>query len=161
MHLSFCDPMDCNPPGSSVYGISESGLVGYSKNTGVGCHFLLPGDLPNPGIEPACISCIAGGFFITEPPGKPCISSMANPISHYEIEIKQITHIVASTALAGGFLTTSTTWKSFILCQNIVCRDLDHLDIPQNSTLVYLDQWHGVHQSIRRAMRWLARRRPL
>ena len=32
------------------------------KNTGVGCHFLSPGDLPDPGIEPtspAYVSCIA------------------------------------------------------------------------------------------------------
>ena len=35
------------------------------KNTGVDCHALLQGDLPNPGIEPnsSCVSCIAGGFF--------------------------------------------------------------------------------------------------
>ena len=63
-----------------------------------GLPFPSPGDLPNPGIKPACISCLAGGFFITEPPGKPCISSMAIPISHYEIEIKQITHIVTFDA---------------------------------------------------------------
>ena len=32
-----------------------------------------PGNLPNPGIEllSACIYCFAGGFFPTEPPGKP------------------------------------------------------------------------------------------
>ena len=29
-----CDPMDCSPPGSSVF---------LGKNTGVGCHFLLQG----------------------------------------------------------------------------------------------------------------------
>ena len=29
-----------------------------------------PGDLPNPGIEPASPAS-AGGFFTTEPPGKP------------------------------------------------------------------------------------------
>ena len=33
-------------PSSSVHGI----LLG--KNTGVGCHFLLKGLFPNPGIEP-------------------------------------------------------------------------------------------------------------
>ena len=31
----LCDPMDCSLPGSSVHGIFPS------KNTGVGCHFLL------------------------------------------------------------------------------------------------------------------------
>ena len=33
-------------PGSSVHGDS------LGKNTGVGCHTLLQGNLPNPGIEP-------------------------------------------------------------------------------------------------------------
>ena len=40
------------------------------KNSGVGCHFLLQGDLPHPGIKPAS-PALAGGFFTTEPPGKP------------------------------------------------------------------------------------------
>ena len=33
-----------------------------------------PGDLPNPGIEPTSlvVPVLAGGFFTTEPPGKPC-----------------------------------------------------------------------------------------
>ena len=43
---TLCDPMYCSPPGSSVHGDSPG------KNTGVGCHALLQGDLPNPGIEP-------------------------------------------------------------------------------------------------------------
>ena len=34
--------------------------------------FLIPGDLPDPGIE--CASpALAGGFFTTEPPGKPFV----------------------------------------------------------------------------------------
>ena len=37
-------------------------------NTGIRRTFPSPGDLPNPGIEP--VSCIAGRFFTTEPPGK-------------------------------------------------------------------------------------------
>ena len=43
------------------------------KNTGVGCHFLVQGDLPHPGIKPASPAspALAGGFFTTEPPGKP------------------------------------------------------------------------------------------
>ena len=39
------------------------------KNTGVGCHFLLQGSSP-PG-DQMRVSCTAGGFFISEPPGKP------------------------------------------------------------------------------------------
>ena len=37
---TLCDPMDCSPPGSSVYGDSPG------KNTGVGCHALLQGIFP-------------------------------------------------------------------------------------------------------------------
>ena len=40
------------------------------KNTGVGCHLLLQGDLPNSGIEPLS-PVLAGRFFTTEPPGRP------------------------------------------------------------------------------------------
>ena len=35
-----------------------------------GLPFPPPGDLPNPGTEPTS-SALAGGFFTTEPPGKP------------------------------------------------------------------------------------------
>ena len=42
------------------------------KNTGVGCHSLLQGNLPNPGIEPTSLlsPALARGFFTTAPPGK-------------------------------------------------------------------------------------------
>ena len=35
LYLTLCDPMECSPPGSSVYGNSPG------KNTGVGCYALL------------------------------------------------------------------------------------------------------------------------
>ena len=38
-----------------------------------GLPFLSPGDLPNPGMEPLS-PALAGGFFTTEPPGKPHIT---------------------------------------------------------------------------------------
>ena len=44
---TLCDPMDCSLPGSSVGPWDFPG-----ESTGVGCHFLLQGDLPDPGIEP-------------------------------------------------------------------------------------------------------------
>ena len=42
------------------------------RDTEVSCHFLLPGDLPNPGIEPtsSVAPVLAGEFFTPEPPGK-------------------------------------------------------------------------------------------
>ena len=55
--------MDCSPPGSSVYVISQARILS-------GLPFPPPGDLPNSGIE--CISpaspALAGGFFTAKPP---------------------------------------------------------------------------------------------
>ena len=45
------------------------------KNTGLGCHFLpseMPGDLPNPGVEPMSPT-LAGGFFTSVLPEKPLL----------------------------------------------------------------------------------------
>ena len=44
---TLCAPTDCSPPGSSVQGDSPS------KNTGMGCHALYQGNLPNSG-PPHC-----------------------------------------------------------------------------------------------------------
>ena len=44
-HQTLGDPMDCSQPGSSVHGIFPS------KNTRVGCHFLLQGIFPTQGIS--------------------------------------------------------------------------------------------------------------
>ena len=43
--LTICNSMDSSSPGSSVHGDSPG------ENTGVGCHVLLQGNLPNPGIK--------------------------------------------------------------------------------------------------------------
>ena len=48
---TLCDPMDCNPPSSSV-----------GKNIGVGCHSLLQGILPMQGAN-TLVFLIAGRFF--------------------------------------------------------------------------------------------------
>ena len=66
---TLCDPMDCNLPGSSVHRICQARLlewvaISYSR------------DLPDPGM----VSCIAGGFFTTETPGKP---NLYYRVSHY------------------------------------------------------------------------------
>ena len=45
---TLSDPVDCSPPGSSVHGIPQARI------TGAGCHFLLQGNLPDPGIVPGC-----------------------------------------------------------------------------------------------------------
>ena len=64
--LILCDPMDCSLPDSSVYELSQQEY--WSR-----LPFPSPGNLPDPGIQPASpvAPALAGGFFITEPPGKP------------------------------------------------------------------------------------------
>ena len=60
--LTFCDPMDCSPPGSSVLGISQARVlewVAISSSRGSSW----------PGIEPMS-PALASRFFTTEPPGK-------------------------------------------------------------------------------------------
>ena len=60
----LCDPMDCSPPGSFVYGISQARTlewvaISFSKGS------------PTQGGDLQTQVCLAGKFFTTETPGKP------------------------------------------------------------------------------------------
>ena len=64
--LTLCDPMDWSLPGSSVHGISQARIlervaIPFSRGSS------------QPGIELVSPTSptLAGGFFTTEPPGKP------------------------------------------------------------------------------------------
>ena len=48
---TLCNPVDCSPRGSSVYGDSPG------KNTGVGCHTLLQGIFPTLALNPGLLHC--------------------------------------------------------------------------------------------------------
>ena len=52
--------MDCSPPGSSVHGVLQARILEWVATPP-------PGDLPDPGIEPAALMspASAGGFFTT------------------------------------------------------------------------------------------------
>ena len=58
-----CNPMDYSPPGSSVHGISQARIVEW-----VVISFSRGSSRPR---DRNCVSCVADGFFITQPPGKP------------------------------------------------------------------------------------------
>ena len=53
----LCDPMNCNPPDSSVHGISQSKILEW-----VAISFSRESSWPR---DRTCISCLAGGFFTT------------------------------------------------------------------------------------------------
>ena len=59
---TLCDPGYCSSPGSSVHEILQARKEYWS---GLPCP--LPGDLPDPGIEPTCFlsPALAGRFFTT------------------------------------------------------------------------------------------------
>ena len=61
--LSLQNPMDCNPPGCSVHGISQARILEQDALPSLG-------NLPDPGIE-STSPALEGRFFTTEPPGKP------------------------------------------------------------------------------------------
>ena len=81
--LTLCNPVDYIPPGSSVYGDSPG-----KNRTGLPCP--LPGNLPNPEIEPRSPTLQENSLPL-EPPGKPCtvlkVSKIRVLISAREIEI--------------------------------------------------------------------------
>ena len=63
---TFWDHMDCSLPDSSFMGFPRQEYWN-------GLQFPSPEDILNPGIEPtsSAYPALAGGFFTTEPPGKP------------------------------------------------------------------------------------------
>ena len=94
------------------------------KNIGEGCHFFLQGNLPDPGIEPVSpVSlALAGGFFTTEPPGKPLsigAVTMKNSIETLQKKLKKLSYDLAIPLLDIYSKKTKTlTWKD--ICTHLV-----------------------------------------
>ena len=66
LHPILCDLVVCSPAGSSVHGSFQARILEWLP-------FPPPGDLPGTGTEPTSLAspALEGGFFSTEPPGKP------------------------------------------------------------------------------------------
>ena len=64
--LTLCDPMDCSPPVPSVHGILQARILEWVAMASFRGYFQ-----PRDWTHISCVSCIAGGFFTTEPLGKP------------------------------------------------------------------------------------------
>ena len=64
--LTLCGPLDCRLPGSFVHGIFQARILDWVA-------IFSPREFSGPRDRThiSCISCIAGRFFTTEPPGKP------------------------------------------------------------------------------------------
>ena len=70
--LSLCDPVHCSPPGSSVHGILQAGILEWVAIPS-------PGDLRNPGINPGSPALQADSL-LSEPPEKPRVGPFSNAI---------------------------------------------------------------------------------
>ena len=75
MSDSFVTPVDCS---QALLSVGFPRPEYWSRSS-----FPSPGDLPDPGMEPAS-PALASRFFTTEPPGKPC-----NSIILHSIKIKE------------------------------------------------------------------------
>ena len=63
---TLCDPKNCSPPRSSVYGILQARILEW-----VAISFSRLSSQSRDQTRVSCVSCIARGFFTTEPLGKP------------------------------------------------------------------------------------------
>ena len=67
--LTLCDPMDCSLPGPSVHGILQARILQW-----IATPSSRASPQPRDRIHVSCVYCWAGGFFTSDPPGKPIIS---------------------------------------------------------------------------------------
>ena len=131
--LTFCDPVDCNPPSS----FCPWDFPG--KNTGVGCPFLLQGNLPDPDF----ISCLAGSFFTTEPPGKPQLSiiylSFKSTFPKQEIRLDGILGLVPwKMGSQMEICQMECSWRTFKISTMEDLREEDRIEEKLNCKAVLM-----------------------
>ena len=112
------DPVDCSPPGSSVYGIFQGRILEWAAIS-------LSRDLPDPGIEPVS-PALAGRFFTTEPPGKPlkerCCAVLSCSVLSDSLPMNTG---VGSLSLLQGIFPTQKSNRGFLHCRQI-CQQLSY-----------------------------------
>ena len=103
--VQLCDPMDCSLPGSSIHGIFQTRVlervdISFSRGS------------PNPGIEPVSPT-LAGGFFTTEPPGKPILPSAKGVLGDPDLPVAILQPTGQSELLRNGHMTQGGTIRNF------------------------------------------------
>ena len=105
--LTICNPMDCSPPGSSVYGDSPG------KSTGVGYHTLLQGifptQWPNSGL-PRYRQIL---YPLSHQGSPRILESVAYPFSSGSSQPRNWTRV---SCIAGGFFTSWATREALCSC---------------------------------------------
>ena len=108
-----------------------------SKNTGLGFHLLTSGDLPDSGIKltsPAS-PVVAGGFFTTEPPGKPHLQAIPTSNSRIHILFKCAWNVLLDDHKLGH----KTSFDKFKMIETISSISL--ITMVWNYKLLQEEQW--------------------
>ena len=92
----FCDPMDCNPPGSSVHGISQARILDHQYSRILGHHFLLLGIVLTRDRTHVYSYLLHCRFFTAEPLWKP--NRLLSPLEMKDLKVNR---------------TPDVTWRSF------------------------------------------------
>ena len=103
---TLCYPKDCSPPGSSVQARTPEAAISFSRGA----------SQPRDWTPVSCDSCIAGGFFTTEPSRKPILHSVLHGLLLY----KQIQLDSFMVLMSGPIrvIITSLIWK-FTMCPEL------------------------------------------
>ena len=103
---TLCDPMDCNPPSSSVYGDSPS------KDTGVSCYALLQGIFPTQGSNSGLPHCRRILYHLSHQGSPRILEWVAYPFSKGSFWTRNQTRV---SCIAGRFFTSLVTREALIL----------------------------------------------
>ena len=106
--LSSVMPDSLRPYGLTVF-FQAPLSMGFSRQQYQKVPFLPPGDLPDPGIEPAP-PALAGAFFITEPPGK----LLEHLTQHIRQMLTAIKGEMNSNTIVGDVNTHLYQWKALL-----------------------------------------------
>ena len=116
---TLCNPKNCSPPGSSVHGILQARILEWAAISFSRGY--------SPPSDQTWVSCIAGRFFTTEPPGDP------------DICYRMIFIFRKSTFISLGEVKVSP--PCLTLCDHVDC------SLPDSSV-------HGILQA--RILEWVA-----
>ena len=106
------------------------------KNTGVGFHFLPPGDLSDPGIKPVSPAS-TGGCFTTEPVGKP--PEWDDVPVKQEASNSQESHVGNHVAWNLVVISPTIVKKAWVSFKRYLSRDgFDHFNLH-----LLLQAWHS------------------
>ena len=139
------DPVDCSPPGSSVYGDSPG------KTTGVGCHALLKGIFPIQGSNSGLPHCRWILYRLSHQGSPRVLELFAVPSSRESFRHRDWTHISCFLRWQVGFwfffffFTTSATWEAqflfWALYKSKLWASLFKSEMNKFAFMVYNNYW--------------------